>query len=280
MYIEKVNNLIRKFGNHLIVDEGFGHHTAKSYERCMSIAIRRMKKLKPQYKEIQVYMLWLRKKNYSYNHIINTSLAIERFTEWQGYPIKLGRPQKPKTIIKNTLTEAEVSRIIQGCKTIRQQAVVCVLAFSGIRNQELCNLKLENIDLGSNEIRVIRGKGSKDRIVNVSGDCIKVLIDYLKEYPREEDEYLFMNLYTGKKINPGIVRKIIKTVAKKAGINKRVFPHLFRHSLAMNFLKRGANIMLVKDQLGHAFIETTMIYVHSNPVRNKTEYDFYKPAYL
>lgn len=280
MYLEKVNNLIRKFGNHLIVDKGFGYATAKGYERCMSIAIRRMKKLNPQYKEIQVYILWLRKKNYSYNHIVNTSLAIEHFTDWQGHPVKLGRPKKPKTIIKNTLTEAEVSRIIQGCRTIRQQAVICTLAFSGIRNQELCNLKLENIDFGTNEIRVLSGKNSKDRIVNISGDCIKVLIDYLKEHSREEDDYLFTNLQTGKKINPGIVRKIIKTIAKEAKITKRVFPHLFRHSLAMNFLKRGASIMLVKDQLGHSFIETTMIYVHSNLVRNKTEYDYYKPAYL
>lgn len=280
MYLEKVNNLIRKYGNYLMVEKGFAQNTVTGYERTMSIAIRRMKKLHPQHKQIQEYILWLRKKNYSYNHILNTSVAIEHFMKWRGNPIKLGRPKKPKTLIKNTLTEAEVSRIIQACKTIRQQAIICILAFSGIRNQELCNLKLEHIDFGNNEITVHKGKNSKDRIVNVSGDCIKVLINYLKTYPRETHDYLFMNLETGEQINTAIVRKVIKTVAKAAKINKRVFPHLFRHSLAMNFLKRGANLMLVKDQLGHSFIETTMIYVHSNPERNKTEYDYYKPAYL
>ncbi len=275
-----VNNQIKKFGDHLMVDKGLGQVTVQGYSRCMSIAIRRMKKLNPQYKQIQDHILWMYKKDYSYSHIVNTSLAIEHFTEWKGEPVKLGRPKKPKTIIKNTLSEAEVSRIIQECRTIRQQAMICVLAFSGIRNKELCNLKVEDVDFGTNEIRVLNGKNSKDRIVNISGDCTKILIDYLKEHPHADEDYLFTNLQTGKKINPGIVRKTVKVVSKGTGIDKRVFPHLFRHSLAMNFLKRGANLMLVKDQLGHAFIETTMIYVSSNPIRNKTEYDYYKPAYI
>ena len=271
---------MRRFGNHLIVEKGFGQNTVKGYERCMHIAIRRMKKFHPQHKQIHDYILWLRKKNYSYNHILNSSLAIEHFMAWLGNPIKLGRPKKPKALIKNTLTEAEVSRIIQACKNVRQQAIICVLAFSGIRNQELCNLKLGHVNFGTHELMVLRGKNSKDRIINISGDCIKILIDYLKAYPREPNDYLFMNLKTGDKINPGIVRKIIKLVAKEAKLNKRVFPHLLRHSLAMNLLKRGANLMMVKDQLGHSFIETTMVYVHSNPLRNRTEYDYYKPAYL
>ncbi|MCM2348380.1 MAG: tyrosine-type recombinase/integrase [Bacteriovoracaceae bacterium] len=76
------------------------------------------------------------------------------------------------------------------------------------------------------------------------------------------------------------MRKIIKTMSLKANIQKRVYPHLFRHSLASNLLKPGAGIILIKEQLGHAFIDSTMIYVQSLNLRTKTKYDYFKPAYM
>ena len=91
---------------------------------------------------------------------------------------------------------------------------------------------------------------------------------------------LFTTLKKNNSLQQGDVRKIVKTIAIKASIKKRVYPHLFRHSLATNLLKRGANLMLIKEQLGHSFIESTMVYTISNPLRNKSEYDYYIPAYI
>lgn len=239
-----------------------------------------MRKYNPHYNEIKDHMLWMREKDYSFSHITNTILAIEHYTQFKGNPVKLGRPKKPRRIIKDFLSESEISRIIAAAKDIRKKCIVSLLAYSGIRNQELCNLKLEDIDLGSNEIRVLGGKNVKDRIVNISCECTRTLILYLKQFPRQNDEYLFTTLQKKNPLASQDLRKTVKVLGKKAGIEKRVYPHLFRHSLASNLLKRGAGIMLIKEQLGHAFIDSTMIYVQSINLRTKSEYDYFKPAYM
>ena len=76
------------------------------------------------------------------------------------------------------------------------------------------------------------------------------------------------------------IRKLVKAMAKRAGITKRVFPHLFRHSLATNLLGRGSGILAIKEQLGHMHIETTMRYLHSIPGRLQEEYQMHCPVYL
>jgi len=276
----KIKNQVKKFEEHLIVDKGFGRTTTGGYCRALSIALRRMIKLCPKYEDIKQLILWMHEKKYSYSHIVNTSLAIEHYTAYKGVPVKLGRPKKPRKIIKNTLTESEVSRIISTTEDIRKKSIISLLAYSGVRNQELCNLKLEDVDLGANEIRVLGGKNTKDRIINNSSECTNTLIEYLKQHMRTNGEFLFTTLKNRNQLATCDVRKIVREQRKTAGVEKRVFPHLFRHSLAVNLLKRGAGIILIKNQLGHAFIESTMIYVESTPVRAKSEYDFYKPAYM
>lgn len=277
----KVKKQVKRFEEYLIVDQGLGKITAEGYCRSMSVAMRRMRKFKPQYEDIKRYILWMHDKNYSYSYIVNTSLAIEHYTSFKQNPVKLGRPKKPKKIIKDTLTESEISMMLTvNNKNIRTKCIIALLAFSGIRNLELCNLKLEDVDLGSNEARVLGGKNIKDRVVNISSECTKLIIEYLIQYPRNPGDYLFTTLRRGNQLATGDVRKIVRVTREKAGIKKRVHPHLFRHSLAVNLLKRGAGIILIKDQLGHVFIESTMIYTYSTPWRAKSEYDFYKPAYM
>lgn len=76
------------------------------------------------------------------------------------------------------------------------------------------------------------------------------------------------------------LRKLVRTVAKRAGVNKRVHPHLFRHSLDTNMLIRGAHILAIKQQFGNAFVDTTMIYLHAAPVAMQAQYRFFAPSYL
>jgi len=76
------------------------------------------------------------------------------------------------------------------------------------------------------------------------------------------------------------LRKIVRVLGKRAGIGGRVYPHLFRHSLASTLLNRGASFNLIRAQLGHAFLETTLIYAQSMPSRERSEYELYKPAYV
>jgi integrase/recombinase XerD len=106
------------------------------------------------------------------------------------------------------------------------------------------------------------------------------LIDYLSVFLKRPDDYLFTTLKANCPLADGDLRKLVRVVARRARIGRRVYPHLFRHSLATNLLNRGASLLMIKDQLGHAFIDSTMIYVKSMPFRTRTEYDFYKPAYM
>jgi site-specific recombinase XerD len=219
-------------------------------------------------------------RNYSYSHIVNTSIAIEHYAKQRGITIKIGRPRKPRRVIKDILTESEVSRIIQSARNLREKAIVCLLAYSGMRNREVCNLMVRELDLGSNRVIVLAGKNKKDRIINISSDCTKVLIEYLKSYTRSENDFLFTTLSRRNQLTPGDLRKILRTVAARQLGTRRVYPHLLRHSLATNLLNRGASLITIKDQLGHVFYESSLVYVNSTAFRNRSEYEYYKPAYM
>lgn len=187
----KLQRQLKKFEEHMMVDKGLSDVTVAGYCRALSIALRRMRKFCPQYEQIKEHILWMYKERYSYSHIVNTSLALEHYSLYKGIKIEIGRPKKPRRLIKDTLSEAEVSRIFQGSKNIRQTAIACVLAYSGLRNTEVCNLRVNDVDVGQNQLRVTGGKGFKDRYVNIAAECSKVLVDYMKAYPREPDTFLF-----------------------------------------------------------------------------------------
>jgi integrase/recombinase XerD len=162
----------------------------------------------------------------------------------------------------------------------RQSSIISLLAYSGIRNSELCAIRRKDVDLGDNRLKVLGGKGKKDRIANISAECTKVLIEYLSVCHRRPDDFLFATIKRDRPLADSDLRKMVRVLARRAKIGRRVFPHLLRHSLATNLLNRGASLIMIKDQLGHAFIDSTMVYVKSMPFRTRSEYDFYKPAYM
>ena len=276
----KLKNVIKKYQQHLVVDHGIGRNTVDGYARSLSIALRRMRKFAPKPAEIKQHILWMHTRNYSYSHIVNTSIAIEHYAKQRGITVRIGRPRKPRRVIKDILTESEVSRIIQSARNLREKAIVCLLAYSGMRNREVCNLMVRELDLGSNRVIVLAGKNKKDRIINISSDCTKVLIEYLKSYTRSENDFLFTTISRRNQLTPGDLRKILRTVAARQLGTRRVYPHLLRHSLATNLLNRGASLITIKDQLGHVFYESSLVYVNSTAFRNRSEYEYYKPAYM
>jgi len=270
---------LKQWGEWLLVMKGLNQITIKGYQASIRPILKKFKTTSLKKEQIHKYIVNMYKLNYSYSHIVNTSLAIEWWFKWKGEELKLGRPKKPRTIIKNTMTESEVTKIIATTDNIKEKAIMSVLAYSGIRNQELCNLRVCDVSLGDNHIRIFKGKGKKDRAICISGDCVRILIDYLMKFPRLEDDYLFTT-YQGNQYTGFSLRKLVKKLSRKAKINKRVYPHLFRHSLATNLLNRGANLVTVQNQLGHVFLESTTIYAKSRPQRIQSEYQIYCPSYL
>ena len=149
---------------------------------------------------------------------------------------------------------------------LRNRAMLEVLYASGLRASELCGLRLEDLFLKENFLRVI-GKNNKERIVPIGDEAIKHLVFYIQGVRRHliiekaHQPFVFLSK-SGKKLTRITVFTLVKTLAKLAGITQNVSPHTFRHSFATHLMEGGADLRVVQDLLGHESIQTTEIYTH------------------
>ncbi len=167
------------------------------------------------------------------------------------------------------ITSAELDRLMKATlgtdeKALRDRAILEMLFSTGLRVSELCALN-SDIDLTRDELSV-RGKGDKVRVVFLSPEAKDAVRAYLKGR-KDMEEALFVNISAiGKKeptrLTPRGVQLLMKKYAAKAGITKKVTPHVLRHSFATDLLSNGADIRSVQALLGHASINTTQIYTH------------------
>jgi site-specific recombinase XerD len=148
-------------------------------------------------------------------------------------------------------------------RTLRDRAILELLFSTGLRVSELCSLD-SDIDLSRDELSV-RGKGDKVRVVFISPAAKSAVTTYIKAR-KDMGEALFVNIAKGRergeRLTPRSIERLIKTYAAKAGITKKVTPHVLRHSFATDLLSNGADIRSVQQLLGHASINTTQIYTH------------------
>jgi site-specific recombinase XerD len=174
------------------------------------------------------------------------------------------------------ITDAELERLLKAAdesdeKSIRDKAVLEMLFSTGLRVSELCALN-SDIDLSRDELSV-RGKGEKVRVVFLSPSAKDAVKAYLKAR-KDMEEALFVSAstigkskaqkikHTPTRLTSRSIEMIIKKYAIKAGITKKVTPHILRHSFATDLLSNGADIRSVQALLGHASINTTQIYTH------------------
>lgn len=234
----------------------------------------------PSRDQARKYMADIYSGPHSFSHKKNTALAVEKYMEFIGSPARFGRQKKPRSMVKNTLTEPEVATLLSHAKNIREKAILALLAYSGVRNREFCNLRLKDFDPARNMVRVIQGKGMKDGTSSITPECARVVLQYLEEYPRGEEEFLFTTLKRKGRYSEWALRDLVKEVAKRSGFTKAVYPHLLRHSLSVNMVMRGADMLTLKNQLRHAHFETTFLYLNSILVGFRNEYDKVAPEYL
>jgi integrase/recombinase XerD len=181
--------------------------------------------------------------------------------------------ESPKTSRKlpDTLSIIEINKLIEAidlskAEGMRNKAVLELLYGCGLRVSELTNLKISNLFLDIDFIKIL-GKGDKERLVPIGSEAIKFLRIFIEEIrvhiavkPGKED-FVFLNM-RGSPISRVMVFLIIKDLAKKAGINKSISPHTFRHSFATHLIEGGADLRAVQEMLGHESITTTEIYTH------------------
>ncbi|TVR76975.1 MAG: site-specific tyrosine recombinase XerD [Chitinophagaceae bacterium] len=148
----------------------------------------------------------------------------------------------------------------------RNRAIIEILYGCGLRVSELVDLKINQLFFDVDFIRVI-GKGNKERLIPVGKDAVKYVNIYLTNYrnqmkiDKESEEFLFLNR-RGKKLTRIMIFTILKTLATKAGIKKKVSPHILRHSFATHLIDGGADLRAIQEMLGHTSITTTEIYTH------------------
>lgn len=179
--------------------------------------------------------------------------------------------------------EIETLLNIQGEEPLdlRNKAMLELLYATGLRVSELIDLELGDLHLTMGFVRCI-GKGDKERIVPLGDLATEAMENYL-EFARpklikvpSQAKTLFLN-HHGRPLTRQGSWKIIKSIAKRAQINKSITPHMLRHSFATHLLENGADLRAVQEMLGHSDISTTQIYTHVTRTRLKDIYDSYHP---
>lgn len=175
--------------------------------------------------------------------------------------------------LPEVLTVEEVERIINSIpidtkKGLRDRAMLELLYSCGLRVSELTSLRLSDLFFGEGHIRIV-GKGNKQRLVPIGSlarERIMLYLDCREPKSVKDKDILFLN-NRGKALTRVMVFYVIRDAVERAGIDKTVSPHIFRHSFATHLLAGGASIRQVQDMLGHESIETTEIYTHLDTSR-------------
>jgi len=161
-------------------------------------------------------------------------------------------------------------------KGLRDKAMLEVLYATGLRVSELIGLRLDGVDTEIGFVRCM-GKGSKERIVPLGASAASAVTAYLQvRRVRKSTNYLFLN-NRGEKLSRMGFWKLLREYGIRAGLKKKLTPHVLRHSFATHLLERGADLRAVQTMLGHSNISTTEIYTHVTRERLKEIYKSYHP---
>lgn len=184
------------------------------------------------------------------------------------YEICMKQPNKFKYIpythkskkLPIVLSQDEVQKMFFVCQNLKHKVILALLYSTGIRVSELINLKWEHIDRARMVINIIQAKGAKDRQVMLTADLIPLLEQYYKAY--KPKEYVLNGWHGNLQYSDRSVGQVVKQLAAKAGINKRVYTHLMRHNAFTHMLEHGVDISIIQRLAGHSNPKTTQIYTH------------------
>ena len=211
----------------------------------------------------------------SQSRIISGIKAFYKYLILEDYlkvnPTELIESPKIGMKLPDTLSVLEIDSLISAIDLShpqgeRNRAILEVLYSCGLRVSELTNLKLSNIRFKEGYVKVV-GKGNKERFAPIGGVAIKFLKIYLKEIRTHQDikkgseDIVFLNR-RGKQLTRVMIFTIIKDLATKIGMKKKISPHTFRHSFATHLIEGGADLRAIQEMLGHESITTTEIYTH------------------
>jgi site-specific recombinase XerD len=278
-----VHELKSRFLEYVEIERGRSVKTVENYDRYLQRFFAHMKIVHPEditEPKIREFRIWLNRqegtsgtmKKRTQNYYLIALRAFLKYVRRHGVqtvqPETIELAKLPDREI-DMITETELDRLLKAPKgtdvaTLRDKAILETLFSTGLRVSELVSLN-QDIDLSRDELTV-RGKGEKLRVVFFSPAAKAAIAAYLKARG-DMEEALFIQYGKNKAVKASrltsrSIERLVKKYAIKAGITKKVTPHVVRHSFATDLLQNGADIRSVQALLGHASINTTQIYTH------------------
>jgi integrase/recombinase XerD len=293
-----MNHFLDQYLHYLIIEKGLARATVEAYSKGLTRFFDFLKKKGIQEiqsvskLDVRAFLLSLKKEGLSIKTVARNLVALRtffRFLIQEGIlmlnPVEEIESPKMTRTLPDVLTLKEVESLLEqpDPKTplgMRDRAMLELLYATGMRVSELTRLQTHQINLEGGYV-LLFGKGSKERVVPLGQEAIRWVDLYSKEVrgrllKGKESPFLFINRM-GRGMSRQIFWKNIKGYARKAGIQKRITPHLLRHSFATHLLERGADLRSVQLMLGHVDISTTQIYTHVTGERLKKVHQRYHP---
>ena len=293
-----MEQLLDQFLHYLIVEKGLSKNTIDAYSHGLTRFLSHLREQGIQ--EIQEagkfhirgFLLTLRRKNLNTKSIVRDLVAVRAFFRFliqegilESNPVEELESPKVARTLPEILTLKEIEQILEqpNLQTplgIRDRAMLETLYATGMRVSELTQLPTHQVNLEGGYV-LVYGKGSKERLIPLGSAAMKWVTAYLKTARRtlskgKESPFLFVNR-SGKGMTRQRFWKSLKEYARRAGLRKRITPHLLRHSFASHLLERGADLRSVQMMLGHVDISTTQIYTHVAGERLKKIHKQYHP---
>lgn len=276
--------MLSNYKKYLTLEKGFSKNTLEGYMHDVGrfVAWLKANGKEPQnalLEDLRAYLLALEQERLTARSVRRNAAALRSFYKYlvqDGYmednPTELLPIPKTARHLPEVLSVKEVDMLIAAIDTEkreaqRNRAIVETLFSTGLRVSELCALRISDI-YGDERFLRIRGKGSKERLVPISQSALGEIGLWLKE--REAIDVQSGSLdsvfvsFRGKAIGRIMVFHLIQQLALKAGIEKPISPHTLRHSFATALLSGGASLRAIQAMLGHEYIDTTEIYLHTS----------------
>lgn len=243
--------------------KNYSENTIKNYCSQVELFLKHFEPVATKPSEISERQIkdWLLEAN-TINSRKHRISAVKLFYSLTGkQPLKFKYIEYPRADKKLpiVLSQEEVQGMFTACENLKHKVILSLLYACGLRVSELLNLKWSNIDRSRMVINVIAAKGNKDRQVMLPANLIPLLEAYYREY--KSKEYV-LNGQFALQYSETSVNQVIKQLATKAGISKRVYTHLMRHCSFTHMVEAGVDINLIQKLAGHANVKTTSIYTH------------------
>ena len=274
---------IKEFKTYLKIERSLSDNTIDSYLRDVKKLAKfseekELDELQITKVEVKEFIAFINTEGISarsQSRIISGIKAFYKYLILEDYikvnPTELIESPKIGMKLPDTLSVSEIDDLISGIDLSqpqgeRNRAILEVLYSCGLRVSELTNLKLSNIRFKEGYVKVV-GKGDKERFAPIGSSAIKYLNIYLNEIrnhqniKKDSEDIVFLNR-RGNKLTRVMIFTIIKQLAEKIGLKKKISPHTFRHSFATHLIEGGADLRAIQEMLGHESITTTEIYTH------------------